>query len=282
METNPLWGRLPAKTDEDLCFVIMPFDVRWKERVFNTIDWACKDYGLYAELAEDPAQDPIAMTRVWETLGAALVVIADLTGLNPNVIYELGLVDAICGTKVMRIMQSDPNGRLILPFDLRITQVTQYEDSDNGRRELRGRLQQHFERFRYQHKLKLCVLSGQEELQIVPKTKTANLAVEYAIVGDKTPLGRVCVTQDSANPERIKAILALNMKDFPIYEDLRYEIEQKVSNRIELALNESTPEEIRLAWNHKVHRMSAECLFERMVKIAEIVREVHTACPSLQ
>jgi nucleoside 2-deoxyribosyltransferase len=76
------------------------------------------------------------MNQVWQGIRAADVVVADITGGNPNVMIEVGMAAAL-GKEVIVISQSDS-----LPFDIKHWRRITYQPSNLP--ELRKRLQQAF------------------------------------------------------------------------------------------------------------------------------------------
>jgi hypothetical protein len=67
------------------------------------------------------------LTDVWEQINRAAFIIADLTGANPNVYYELGLAHAI-GKEIIPILQRGND----IPFDQRPFRILLYEDNRDG------------------------------------------------------------------------------------------------------------------------------------------------------
>ena len=65
------------------------------------------------------------MRDIWSAIHAARVVVADCTGRNPNVFYEIGLAHAI-GRQTILIAQSLRD----VPFDLRSLRVIIYDRKD--------------------------------------------------------------------------------------------------------------------------------------------------------
>jgi nucleoside 2-deoxyribosyltransferase len=76
------------------------------------------------------------MNQVWQGLRAADVIVADITGGNPNVMIEVGMAAAL-GKEVVVISQSES-----LPFDIKHWRRITYQTSNLP--ELRARLQQAF------------------------------------------------------------------------------------------------------------------------------------------
>jgi hypothetical protein len=122
-----------VEPDHTLCFVLMPFNqpdlqVVYEDFVKPTVEGQC---GLRCERADDIFGPNVVMDDVWRALWRARVVVAELTGRNPNVFYEVGLCHAI-GKKVLLLAQSIED----IPFDLRHRRVIRYEYSPRGCREL--------------------------------------------------------------------------------------------------------------------------------------------------
>ena len=81
---------------------------------------------------------------IWKGITGASAIIADLTGVNANVAYEVGLADAI-GREVVLICQNTE-----VPFDFLGQRLIVYEDSVQGALELRKRLQKRLSEVRRQ------------------------------------------------------------------------------------------------------------------------------------
>jgi hypothetical protein len=79
------------------------------------------------------------MDDIINLIWRAQVVVADLTGKNPNVFYEAGISHTL-GREVIQIAQSMDD----IPFDLRSIRSVRYLNNDQGRddlkREVVGRL----------------------------------------------------------------------------------------------------------------------------------------------
>ncbi len=69
------------------------------------------------------------MDQVWQGIRGADVVVADVTGSNPNVMIEVGMAAAL-GKEVIVISQSD-----MLPFDIRHWRRITYAPADLPRLE---------------------------------------------------------------------------------------------------------------------------------------------------
>jgi hypothetical protein len=110
----------------DSCFVIMPF---------------ADPIGGYYELIYEPAIKKTGLTpvradtdifgtgkiidQIWAGLKRAKVLVAELTGRNPNVLYELGLAHALHKPVVLISSNEDD-----VPFDVRHVRVIYYDVND--------------------------------------------------------------------------------------------------------------------------------------------------------
>lgn len=107
---------------KDICFTIMPFG-GWFDDYYETIyQPAIKAAGLVPRRADD-LYGPNAIVRdVWELTKKAKIVLAELTGKNPNVFYELGLAHALAKPAILVTQTLDD-----IPFDLQHLRVIVYD-----------------------------------------------------------------------------------------------------------------------------------------------------------
>lgn len=104
------------------CFVLMPFG-NYYDMYFNDLySPAIKDAGLDPERADSIFTTGTVMEQIWERIKKASVLVAELTGKNPNVFYELGLAHAH-GKPVILITGSLED----VPFDLRHVRIITYD-----------------------------------------------------------------------------------------------------------------------------------------------------------
>jgi hypothetical protein len=109
-----------------LCFVLMPFSEPWSNRIYKTLKNIIEPLGYECRRA-DETYGHIVLSDIWRLLNEAAFVVADLTGQNPNVYYELGIVHCI-GRDVIPILQRDRP----IPFDQRAFRILLYEDNADG------------------------------------------------------------------------------------------------------------------------------------------------------
>jgi hypothetical protein len=106
----------------DTCFVMMPFG-SWFDRYYAEIYVpAIKEAGFEPVRADELFTTGSVVEQIWEQIEKAKVLLADLSGKNPNVFYELGLAHAARKPVVFTAGQLDD-----VPFDLRHLRVIIYE-----------------------------------------------------------------------------------------------------------------------------------------------------------
>jgi len=98
----------------DDCFVMMPFGT-WFDRYYKEVYFpAIKDAGFEPVRADDLFHTGSVMEQIWDQIQKAKVLLAELTGKNANVFYELGLAHALAKPVVFVTASIDD-----VPFDLR-------------------------------------------------------------------------------------------------------------------------------------------------------------------
>jgi hypothetical protein len=107
------------------CFLAMPTK-SWLPDVQRVIESAAD--GFDCKLSVDNAVPGNIMNQVWQDIRRSEVLVADLTGQNPNVFYEIGLAHAL-GKSVIMIKQKDTEG---VPFDVRSHKYGEYEVKNLG------------------------------------------------------------------------------------------------------------------------------------------------------
>jgi tetratricopeptide (TPR) repeat protein len=135
-------------TTQNKCFVAMPIrkdgtpEHAHFKAIYDQVIRPVVTAAGYAVTRSDEIQRPGAITRdIILSLADADVVIADLTDLNPNVFYELGVRHALRGRGTLMIV--DTSRTESIPFDLGAYRVIQFKGELTGI----GRLAQELEAF---------------------------------------------------------------------------------------------------------------------------------------
>src|SRR4051812_48320589 len=104
------------------CFVMMPYGEKelregrpfnWDEHYKEVIERAVAEVGMRATRADEIYGSMPLLDRLWQGIQEAELVIADLTGRSPNVLYEVGLAHVI-GKRIL-ILTMYPDD---IPVDL--------------------------------------------------------------------------------------------------------------------------------------------------------------------
>lgn len=121
---------------EEFCFVIMPFSDNLKPVYEDAIKLAVEDAKLRCIRVDEVSGTGNIVRRIVEHIHEARVIVADLTGRNANVFYELGIAHAL-GNNVIVLAQDI---RADVPFDLGPYKVIQYGTGWGADRALRQSL----------------------------------------------------------------------------------------------------------------------------------------------
>ena len=126
---------------KDFVFVLMPFTEKWSDRLWgeHIQEYLRKPINgkrLTVQRADDMFGQGV-MEDVYEGIATAGLVIAECTGRNPNVLYELGIAHSI-GKRTALLSQREDD----IPFDLRRFRFCIYEDNSDGYPKLKHFLQE--------------------------------------------------------------------------------------------------------------------------------------------
>ncbi len=95
-------------------FVLMPFDKRFNDIYEFGVKGAAADAGAYAERVDEQIHTDSIYDRIVNQIAKADIIVADMTGRNPNVYYEVGYAHAL-GKRVFLLTQDAGD----IPFDLK-------------------------------------------------------------------------------------------------------------------------------------------------------------------
>lgn len=135
MVVRPCFGLPPKAVTELDVFVLMPFKPELKPVYEDHLRPISQGLGLAIARADDFFTAHSVMSDVWAAVCAARVLIADCTGRNPNVFYEIGLAHVL-GKDVVLITQNSED----VPFDLGHLRRLEYQYTPRGMDEFEKRL----------------------------------------------------------------------------------------------------------------------------------------------
>lgn len=96
------------------CFTLMPFTEEFDDIYQLGIKQSCEDANAYCERVDEQIFTESILERVYNQISKADIIIADMTGRNPNVFYEVGYAHAI-GKRTILLTQNTED----IPFDLK-------------------------------------------------------------------------------------------------------------------------------------------------------------------
>lgn len=131
---NPIFQGRDFLIEKDLCFILMPFeepfDTIYKKHIKPTVENKFR-----IERADNIFKSSVIIEDVWEYINKSQFIIADVTGKNPNVFYELGIAHTV-GKEVVIITQNKDD----IPFDLKHRRYFVYSNDTSGLQKLRTNL----------------------------------------------------------------------------------------------------------------------------------------------
>lgn len=108
-------------TTPSTAFVISPFGEPFDTYFTHIVKPALEESGLYAVRGDSLYRPSTIVDDIWQGIRGAKLLVAELTGRNPNVFYELGLAHAVSKPVILLSESIDD-----VPFDLRSIRVLLY------------------------------------------------------------------------------------------------------------------------------------------------------------
>src|ERR1041385_3858369 len=118
---NGMRASIQPTTPKPFVFVLMPFRPEFDDIYEFGIKGAAKKVGAYAERVDEQLYREGILERIYNQINKADVIVADMTGQNPNVFYEVGYAHAL--NKIVILITRDANA---IPFDLKHRQHIVY------------------------------------------------------------------------------------------------------------------------------------------------------------
>lgn len=119
---------------KNICFSIMPFAEDFKD-IDQIIAESAQECGLEYVRSDERCESGDIMGQVIHDIHRAAVVVADITGHNPNVFYELGIAHQIKGSESVVIITREAS-----PFDVHKYRQITYRHTQAGRAALKESL----------------------------------------------------------------------------------------------------------------------------------------------
>lgn len=132
---KPIFGKtLDISQYHSDVFMLMPFAEAFSS-IYDVIATTVRSLGWTIKCSDYLFSKHSIMTDIWSALNKCEIVLADCTGRNANVFYEIGIAHTI-GKTVILIAQSKDD----IPSDLRHLRFILYENSSEGMNTLRTEL----------------------------------------------------------------------------------------------------------------------------------------------
>ncbi len=126
---SPQVFEIPNKAQNDkLVTVMFPFK---QQKSFEAVKQACYNLHLDCAKADDIWENPTFIQDIFELIFTCRVIVADFTGKNPNVFYEVGIAHTL-GKTVVPITQSMAD----VPSDLGHHRALLYYPNEQGYKDL--------------------------------------------------------------------------------------------------------------------------------------------------
>jgi hypothetical protein len=134
-QIGKIFGGSNFTPDPNLCFVLMPFLEELSPVFEDHIKPTVTSQSLSCIRADEIVGTKLITWDIWEHVNRARFIIADLTGQNANVFYEVGLAHAL-GKEVVLLTQSMDD----VPFDLQSLRCMLYSYTPRGMKEMEKKL----------------------------------------------------------------------------------------------------------------------------------------------
>ncbi len=132
-------------------FIIMPFDDETANDVYELCTKPiCREFNIKANRADEIFTTNPIIDDIINEIEEATIIIADISGKNSNVFYELGMSHMLKKSQTIMITH-DPFGNL--PFDIAHFRIIKYENSIAGKSEYEKQLAKTLENILRDYKL---------------------------------------------------------------------------------------------------------------------------------
>ena len=135
VKINPIFQRRDFLIEDDLCFVLMPFAEPFTRLYLEHIKPTLEALNLRVMRADDFFTPTPIIEDIWEFINKARFIVADVTGRNPNVFYELGIAHTVGKDAIILTQKKDD-----IPFDVGHIRYFEYTDNLEGWKKLQRKL----------------------------------------------------------------------------------------------------------------------------------------------
>jgi len=140
MYVSPIFGTPSGEQYTHDLFILMPFAEEMKPIYEDHLKTVAKSLEMSVARADDFFTQESIIEEIWCAIAKSEILVADCTGRNPNVFYEIGMAHSI-GKRVILITQNADD----IPFDLRHRRFLQYAYTPPGMKEFEEALRETIE-----------------------------------------------------------------------------------------------------------------------------------------
>lgn len=124
---NPMFNGREFLLDSSLVFILSPFSEPFDAIYNDHVKPVVEGLNLRCNRADNIYDNRPIIEDIWKSINEAKIIIAELTGKNPNVFYETGIAHTV-GKEVILLTQSIDD----VPFDLRHLRCIVYDYTPPG------------------------------------------------------------------------------------------------------------------------------------------------------
>jgi hypothetical protein len=124
---HPVFGQLRTNFQASDVFVLMPFADDFKVLYTDHLKTVCAKLDITVMRADDLFTNNMVMDDIWNAIHGAGAVLAECTGRNPNVFYEIGIAHTV-GVPVILLTRETND----VPADLRHMRYIKYDFTPRG------------------------------------------------------------------------------------------------------------------------------------------------------
>ena len=125
-------ANVEGEVDDDLIFVLTPFNEKYASQ-YSVIRGLVTSLGFKCNKGDDSNLSSNILAHITEQIAKSRLVIANISGRNPNVFYELGLAHAL-GKPVIIVSESLSD----IPFDINSSRILAFDDEKDLEVKLRN------------------------------------------------------------------------------------------------------------------------------------------------
>jgi hypothetical protein len=139
MVVTPLFGSLGGAATSFDVFVLMPFVDEMRPVYDDHIASVASALNLTVGRADNFFKTGSIIKDICDAIATARIIVADCTGRNPNVFYEIGIAHTLGKPVVLRSQKRDD-----VPFDVHHLRYVQYDFTPRGMRAMESTLREVF------------------------------------------------------------------------------------------------------------------------------------------